>query len=31
MAEKDKERTEIWDGLENISIKSWEVLSRAKQ
>jgi two-component system, OmpR family, sensor histidine kinase VicK len=31
VAEKDKERTEIWDGIENISIKSWEVLSRAKQ
>src|SRR5919108_313357 len=30
MAEKDKERTEIWDGLENISIKSWEIISRAK-
>ncbi len=30
-AEKDKERTEIWEDLENISIKSWQVLSCAKQ
>ncbi len=31
MTEVDEERTEIWKGLENISSKSWEVLSRAKQ
>jgi len=30
-AEKDKERTEIWEDIENISIKSWQVLSSAKQ
>ncbi|HKG71919.1 MAG TPA: hypothetical protein VKA87_08470, partial [Nitrososphaeraceae archaeon] len=29
--EKDKERTEIWEDIENISIKSWQVLSSAKQ
>jgi two-component system, OmpR family, sensor histidine kinase VicK len=30
-SEKDKERTEIWEDIENISIKSWQVLSGAKQ
>jgi two-component system, OmpR family, sensor histidine kinase VicK len=30
-AEKDKERIEIWEDIENISIRSWQVLSCAKQ
>lgn len=29
--EKDNERVEIWKDIENISIKSWQVLSGAKQ
>jgi two-component system, OmpR family, sensor histidine kinase VicK len=31
MTEVDEERTEIWEDIENISIKSWQVLSGAKQ
>jgi two-component system sensor histidine kinase VicK len=30
-AQKGKERTEIWEGIENISKKSWQVLSGARE